>query len=133
FHTVDAVRSHLAVIKSPLDGNVVDVLIQDSSHLGLLDWTDSSLWMENENTDILLSSQTVDGGTAGVSTGGSNDGQMMSLLTFLYIFVLSSQEVLEEISNKLKGDILEGESRAVEEFEKVDILLWNQRNDWRNL
>lgn len=86
--------------------------------------------MQNEDADILLSSQSVNGSRSSISRSGSNDSQMMSLLTLLDVLVLPGQEVLEEVSDELQSNILEGEGRTVEELEKVDVLFWDQWDDW---
>lgn len=47
-------ETYLTIVKGALNGKVVDVGIQDSGHLGLLDWADTPLGVKDENGDILL-------------------------------------------------------------------------------
>lgn len=54
--------TYLAVIEGAIDGQVVYVGVEDSSHLRFLDRADLALRVHDEDRHILLSAQTVDGG-----------------------------------------------------------------------
>lgn len=73
--------AYLAVVKGAGDSKVVDVVIQNGSHLGFLDGAHTALGVEDEDGDILLASQAVDGGRAGVTARGTDYSQMMSVCT----------------------------------------------------
>lgn len=72
-------ETYLAVVKCASDSQVVDILVQDGGHLGLLDGAHATLGVEDEDGDILLASQTVDGGRTGVTARGTDNSQMMSV------------------------------------------------------
>ena len=55
--------TYLTVIERALNSKVVNVRISDSSHLGFLDGRDPSLGVEDENRDIRLVTETIDGST----------------------------------------------------------------------
>jgi hypothetical protein len=118
----------------------VDVLVEDGGHLGLLDGADAALGMQDEDRDVLLAAQAVDGGGAGVAAGGTDDGEVMPVWVLLSAFgrrrqgrvkrttaglalVLPHEEVLEQVAKELQGDILEGKGRAVEELEEVEVVV----------
>jgi hypothetical protein len=118
----------------------VDVLVEDGGHLGLLDRADTALGVQNEDRDVLLAAQTVDGGGASVAAGGTNNGEVMPVWVLLSAFgrrwqgrlkrttaglalVLPHKEVLEQVAKELQGDILEGKGRAVEELEEVEVVV----------
>ena len=96
--------------------------IEDCGHLRLLDRADLALREHDEDRHILLSAQTVDGSRASVTTCCANDGQVLPVAACL-VLVPADEEVFEEVAEELKGDILEGECRAVEQLEQVDVLL----------
>ncbi len=54
--------THLAIIKSPIHGDTVNILIRHSCHLSFLDWRDTTVWVEDEDGDVLFTTKTVDGG-----------------------------------------------------------------------
>lgn len=58
--------TYLAVVKGSLNGQVVDVGILASRHLRLLDGADAALGVQDEDGDILLSLQAVDGSRSGL-------------------------------------------------------------------
>ena len=55
--------SHLAIVECSFDSHIKDVCICHGRHLSLLDRRYPSLRVEDEDGDILLPSQPVDGGT----------------------------------------------------------------------
>lgn len=100
----------------------MDVRIENGGHLGLLDRADSALWMQDEDRDILLAAQTVDGSRSSISTRSSDNSKMMPILAGLAL-VPPHQEVLEQVAKQLQGDILECERGAVEQFQQIQVLL----------
>lgn len=106
-------ETYLAIVKGAFNGKIVDVGIQDGGHLGLLDWADAPLGVQDENGDILLAAQTVDGGGTGVATCRTNDSEMMPVLSGLAL-IAPHEEVLKEVSEQLQRDILKCPCRAVE-------------------
>jgi hypothetical protein len=87
----------LTIVKGAFNGKVVDVGVKDGGHLGLLDWADAPLGVQDEDGDILLAAQTVDGGGAGVATCRTNDSEMMPVLACLTL-IAPHEEILEEVS-----------------------------------
>jgi hypothetical protein len=124
----------LAVVESSLNGQIVDVVVENSGHLGLLDGGDLALGVKNENGNILLSAKTVNGSGAGVSTGSSNNSQGVALTILRDVLsVLADKEVLEEVSDKLERNVLESEGRTVEELHDVEVVLRNQVHNRRDV
>ena len=68
--------TYLAVVECAVDGQVVYVGVKDSSHLSFLDGADLALRVHNEDGNILLSAQTIDGSRTCVTTCCADDGQM---------------------------------------------------------
>lgn len=54
----------MAIIKSAVNGNTVNVLVGHGSHLRFLNRRDSAPGVEDEDRDVLFASETVDGGAA---------------------------------------------------------------------
>lgn len=101
--------------------------------------------MENEDGDVLLAAQAVDGSAACVSRRCANHSQVVPVciacksvpgkvlfdFTRLHSRLTSpdlslippGQEVLEKVAQKLQRNILEGERRAVEQLEQVQVVL----------
>ena len=69
----------LAVVEGARDGEVVHVLVEDGGHLGLLDGADAALGVQDEHRDVLLASETVDGGTTCVAGSCADNGQVMPI------------------------------------------------------
>lgn len=97
--------------------------VQYSGHLGLLDRADLTLGVHDKYTDILLTTQTVDGGRSSVTTGCANDCQVFPVPAISLALVSPSEEVLKEVAEKLQGDILESEGGPVEKLKEVEVLL----------
>jgi hypothetical protein len=57
----------------------VDILVEDSGHLRLLDGADTALRVQDKDGDILLAPQAVDGRRASITTGGTDNGKVMSV------------------------------------------------------
>lgn len=55
--------THLAIIESALDSEVVDVRVGDGRHLRLLDGRDPALGVQDKDGDVLLGLEPVDGRT----------------------------------------------------------------------
>lgn len=69
--------THLTVVKCPADRQAVNVLIENSRHLSFLDRRDSAVREENENGYVGFVAQTVYGSTSSVTTGGTNDSELL--------------------------------------------------------
>ena len=54
--TIKGVGLYLTVVKGSVDGNTVDILIGNGSHLLFLDGRYSSIRVQNVDRDVLLSS-----------------------------------------------------------------------------
>lgn len=96
--------------------------VKNSSHLRLLDRADFALRVHDEDRDILLAAQTVDGSRASITTCCANDCQVFPVATRL-VLIPAYEEVLEEVAKELKSNVLEGKCRAVEQLKQVNVLL----------
>lgn len=132
-------RTHLAVVKGTGNGEVVHIGVSARRHLKLLNRADTALGMQDSNRHILLTPQTMNSSGSSlvhmsgyyrnqtthsmthITTRRTNNSQVMSVLTLLAL-VLSRKEVLEEVTEELQRAVLEGVTRAVEEFEEVQVV-----------
>jgi len=53
--------TYLAVVECAVDSQIVNVGVEDSGHLRFLDRADLALRVHDEDRDILLPAQTIDG------------------------------------------------------------------------
>jgi hypothetical protein len=92
--------TYLAVVKSRFDSEIVNICICDGSHLRFLDRRNATFWVKDEDRDIGLIPQTIDGGAfhpmlhlihqdlifgdkdipSGISTSSTNNGQLLLFL-----------------------------------------------------
>lgn len=108
--------------------------VQHRGHLSLLNGADLALGVHDEHADVLLASQTVDSGRASVTTGRTDDSQVFPLLARLILaLVPANEEVLEEVAQELQSNILESESRAVEQLQQVEVLVLVEGCDGNNV
>ncbi len=112
----------LCVIESAIEGDIEDIRIEDRRHLHFLHGRDSSGGMQNEDADVFTTAYAVDCGGTGIAGCGDDDIQ----LAFLF-----SENVFEQVSEELEGNVLEGVGRTMEEFEKVDGADIANRDDLR--
>ena len=42
-------NAYLTIVKCPLYGHIVDIPVQDSGHLGLLNRADTAFWIQDEH------------------------------------------------------------------------------------
>lgn len=111
---------YLAVIKCAFYSKVVYIRIQHSCHLGFLDRADFTLGVHDEDGDILLSSQAVNGRGSRITAGRADDSQMVSVV--FSPLVPPHKKVFEQIPQELQSNILESKSWAVEEFQQMQVL-----------
>lgn len=114
------VKAYLTVIESAFDPQVVHIRIQDCCHLRLLNWAHFAIRIHDENRNILFPTQTVNGRGACVSRCSANNSEMLAR-GFRLIGIAAYEEVFKEVAHELKGDVFEGEGRAVEELEEVEV------------
>ena len=88
--------------------------------------------MHDEDTDILLSTQSIDGGRSSITTRCTNDGKMFST-RFILALVPSYEKVFEEIAQELQCHVLERERWPVEVLEQVEMFAMIERDDWCNV
>lgn len=88
------VIAYLTVIEGSINGKVVDVGVHDRRHLSLLHGADLAVGVHDKDGDILLPSQSVDGGRTSISTCSANDGQMLPVASDLAL-VPPHKEVFE--------------------------------------
>lgn len=114
--------TYLAIVESAVYCQVVDIGVNDGRHLGFLDGADLAVREHDEDGDILLSAQTIDGGRTSIATCSTNDSQMFPIAALLAL-VLAHEEVFEQVAEKLQGNIFEGKCRPVEQLEQMYVLL----------
>lgn len=112
----------LAIVECAGNSQVVDVLLGASSHLCLLDGTDTTLGVQDGDRNILLAPESVDSSRSSVTTGGANDREVVSILSFLADILLGEQ-VLEKVSKELQSAILERVGGTVEDLKQVDVAI----------
>lgn len=69
--------------------------------------------MQDEDGDVFLSSQSVDGRGTSISGCCAYDRQVVTVFAGLAL-VAADEEIFEEVTEKLEGDVFECECRAVE-------------------
>ena len=112
----------------------MNVGVKHSGHLSLLDGADLALGVHNEHTDVLLASQTINSGRPSVTTGRTYNSQVFPLLAGLILALIpANEEVLEQVAQELQGNILEGESWAVEQLQQVEVLFLVEGCDGNNV
>jgi len=127
-------NSNLAVIKSAVYSQVVHVGVQHRCHLRFLHWAHFALGKHDEDGDVFLSSQSIYRRTACITTRSTNNRQMLPILAVLCLAsVLADQEVFEQIAQKLKSHIFEGECGAVKKFKQVELLCLIEGNCRRDV
>lgn len=121
-------NTHLTIIKSAFHSQTMHIRILYCSHLRLLNRTDFALGIHDEDADILLASQAVDGSTAGVSAGSPNHREPFPVLSFL-ARISPHEEVLEQVAHELQRHILEGERGPVEQLKQMQVPALVQSNE----
>lgn len=112
----------------------MNVGVKHRGHLSLLDGADLALGVHNEHADVFLASETIDSSRAGVTTGRTHNSQVFPLLArFILALVPANKEVLEQVTQELQGNILESESRAVEQLQQVEVLFLIEGCDGNNV
>jgi hypothetical protein len=71
--------AYLAIVKGSSDRQVVDIIVEDGSHLSLLDGADTAGREHDEDGDVLFASQAIDGSRASITTRSADNGQMMAI------------------------------------------------------
>ena len=120
----------LTVVESALHREIVHVGIQHGGHLRFLDGTDFSFREHDEDADVFLATETVNGGTARVAARGTDDGQVVSMVAGLELRVLSNKEELKQVTEELESDVFERKGRAVEQLEEVKVFRSIERDEW---
>jgi hypothetical protein len=77
--------------------------------------------VQDKHRDILLAAEAVDGGRSSVAAGSPDDSQMMPVSALLAL-VSSHEKVFKEIAEELQRTVLEGVTRAMEQFEEVEVV-----------
>src|SRR5690606_29004209 len=90
-----------------LDGDVVDVVAEDGGHLPALHIGHSLVRMQDEDVHALAATASLNGRRAGVTRGGTDDYRTLATL---------GQEVIQQTTQQLQGEVLERQGRAVEQL-----------------
>ena len=115
----DGSCAYLAVVKCPADRQVVDVLVEDGRHLSFLDRRDSALRKENEDGYIGFVAQAVDSSTSRVTTGGTDNSELLGRLFGSFSGIASIEKVFEEVPDELECKVFECVGGPMEQFEDV--------------
>ena len=100
----------LAIVEHPLDGEVVDVVVLQAEHLGLLKGAHAPMRRHHEDANALLAAHRIFRRAAGVATGCAEDVQLLTP---------ARQLVFEQIAEQLHGHVLERQRGAVRQFRDV--------------
>ena len=103
----------LAVVEGALDGDVVHVGRVDRGHLAALHVAHPTGRVEHDDVEACRGpTQASMAAEPGVARGGHDDGGPLAA---------GGQLVVEEAADELQGDVLEGQRRAPEELEQVQV------------
>lgn len=101
FHTqFVTMHAYLAVIECAIHGQVMHVGIHDGRHLCFLYRADLAMREHDEDGDILLAAQTIDGCRASITTCRTDNSQMFPIASSL-VLISADEEVLEEVAQEL--------------------------------
>ena len=103
----------LAVVEGALDGDVVDVGRVDRGHLAALHVAHPAGRVEHDDVEVRPADAGLDGGRAGVARGGDDDRGPLAA---------AGELVVEQPADELERDVLEGQRRAPEELEQVEVV-----------
>ena len=98
----------LAVVERSSNGNIIDIGCLDRRHLPPLHPGDAPLGMQDADAHVATPGAGMNGGGTGVAGRCADDGDLVAA-TF--------ENTLEHPPEKLEGEILEGQSRPVKQFE----------------
>lgn len=74
-----SVATYLAIVKGTSDGQAGDILVRHCGDLSLLNRGTLPLGKHDKDGYVPLPSQAVDSSGAGITSGGTNKGEMMSI------------------------------------------------------
>lgn len=97
----------LAVVEVAFDGDVVDVLAQDGGHLPTLHFRNPVVRVQDEDVDVIATLAAFDGRRAGIAGSGADDHHALAALL---------QDVIQQATQQLQGEVLERQGRAVEQL-----------------
>ena len=100
----DGLDDVLAVIEHAFDGDVVDVLVQQTEHLRLLKWAHASMRTGHEHTHALFAAHGVLSRTASIAGCGAQNVQSLASPCEL---------VLKQVTQQLHGHVFEGKCRPI--------------------
>ena len=86
----------------------MDVVAEDGGHLPTLHLGHPVVRVHDEDVDVFAGLAALDGRRAGVAAGGPHDHHALAPL---------AQHMVEQTTEQLQGEILEGQGRAVEQLQ----------------
>ena len=107
-----ALHDRLAVVEGAVDGDCVDIGGVRRRHHAPLHLRDAALRKQHDDVDLMTAAERFDGGAAGVARGRHHDCAALAA---------RGEHVIHQPRQKLHRQILEGERRAVEQFERKGI------------
>lgn len=97
----------------------MDVLVKNGRHLSFLDRRDSALREENKNGYVGFVAQAVDSSASSVTTGGTDNRELLGWFSGSLPGIASIEKVFEEVPNELECKVLECVGGPVEQFKYV--------------
>ena len=107
-----ALHDRLAVVEGALDGDGMDVGGRRRRHHAPLHVGDAPLREQHDDVDLIAVAERFDGGAAGIARGRDHDGAALAA---------RGQHVVHQPRQQLHRQVLEGERRTVEQFERKGI------------
>ena len=111
----------LAVVEVTFDSDVVDVITLHRGHLAALNFRHPLVRMQDKDIHVLAATAAFNSGRAGITGGSPHDH---------HVLVTLFQNIVEQATQKLQGEVLERQRGATEQFHHplVGIQLYQRRD-----
>ena len=100
----DGLDHVLAVIENALHRDVVDIVILQAEHLGLLERTHAAQRTGHENAHAFFAAHGVLGSAAGITAGGAQDVELLAA---------TRQFEFKQVAQQLHGHVFESQRRTI--------------------
>ena len=102
-------QPRLAIVEIAFQGEGMDIHLGRGRHLAALHLRDAPFGEQDEDIDIVEAPERLDRGRPGIARGRADDGDAAAR---------PRQRDLEQLPDELHREVLEGERRAVEQFQQ---------------